>query len=572
MDRIRNILGLVLICSTFAVQAQNKVSFNGAGRMLIDHGEIGGDLIDTDSTTSRKEMRGLALFDLGINIRPNEVTEIRAVTRVENDIDGFWGAGIQFQLRELYAAGVAADVVKYRVGDIDAALTPYTLYNDATEFRLANTQAFDVFRDITDYENFYSDSSWRQQGVEAEWRLDFSRGIDALNFRGLLSKNRQTDFFFTPDRLLGLVQVGVLKNDWRLDLNFIDLFEVSEASQFNDAETEHQVWTARLTGLMSQEKIDWTFAGESGFSRVMYDQVPESPAESTEDFFVDATANAYFKESGLHVSLKIADVGPDFRSPGAQSRRVNVNAEGQAFSNYTNREIQRPLNLADVILDPTVYERTITPALQDFNPAWENALPYGQATPNRRQIAASVKWDGDSAKRIQAGMDLAYLTEIRGEGTEELRNFLHARIHSEFHFANFLGWEKHLDLNVAARYQKTSRNGDPGISEVDLTSTILELGFDWEVYKRVDVLVGYAALFASGNEFVALRDGFNQLDFYETFDGNMNQSLLNAGLRYRFNSDIDLSLQYQNVTTTQDAFPLRDYNISHILLLYNMFF
>ena len=39
--------------------------------------------------TAQRELGGYALFDLGFDIRPNAQTEIRAITRINSDLDGF---------------------------------------------------------------------------------------------------------------------------------------------------------------------------------------------------------------------------------------------------------------------------------------------------------------------------------------------------------------------------------------------------------------------------------------------------------------------------------------------------
>ena len=559
--------------STDNGEAAQKVSFGGAGRFILDQGQIGGDLLDEDTTTARRELSGYALFDFGITIRPNDVTQIKAVTRVENDIDGFWGAGIIFQLRELTASGVAGRVVRYSIGDIDAVLTPYTLWNNAPEFRNPRTGAFEVFRDVVDYDNYYADSSWRQQGLEAEWTLKFNRGIEAMTFHGLLAKNRQTDFFTLPDRLLVFAKVGILVSP---ALNFqvqaIDLFEVAESAQFNNAETAHRAGSILGSTGASYPSMNWRLDVETGLSSVRYTDEPEAPEESTEDFFVDGGIRAQWPDNRLQARLSYRDVGPDYRAPGAQSRRLDVAAQAEAFTFYTNRESQRPLAISDVVRDRTVYNRTIGTELTDFNPVWENAMPYGIATPNRRGISAEFDWAGDTARRIEAHADASWLSEIRGEGTTNLRKFLTAQVSGVVHIGRYVGWKKIFDVNASLRYQNTARDGVEGIDMVSLSSTQFEAGLQWEVYNKLDLLGSVLMLSGSGNEYQSQRDNFNRIVFYDAYNADLRETWLSGGLQYRFKESIVLTAQYMFLDRQNNLLPNTNYTLGQAVLLYNMFF
>jgi hypothetical protein len=568
------VLSITLLAGELAqAQLQNKISFGGAGRFQLDQGLLGGDLLDTDTTTARRELRGQALFDLGITIRPNENTEIKAITRVENDIDGFWGAGINFQLRELTARGVAGGVVRYAIGDIDAALTPYTLWNSAPEFRFGRTPAFEVFRDIVDYENFYADSAWRQQGLEAEWQLDFDRGIRAMTFHGLLSKNRQTDYFSLPDRLLAFGRIGVdVHPALQVQAQVISLFEVAESAQFNNAERAQRAGSVNLRTGATSGGLQWRLDAEGGLSSVRYANLAEAPDQNTEDFFVDAGASLYWPRQRLNWSLSYRDVGPDYRAPGAQSRRLDPGAEAFTFPFYTNRESQRPLTIADIVRDRSVYNRTLGPELTAFNPVWDNAEPYGRATPNRRGAETRLNWAGDSAGIVELSGRLSWLAEIRGEGTENKRQILTAGASGRLNLHRWVGWERQLRIDGGFRFQRTARDGEQGIDLIDLNSRQLEAGVQWEVYPRFDLLGGMLYLNAAGNEYTAVRDNFNRIAFYEAFNADLREIWYSAGVQYRFSESMVLSAQYMLLDHQTRLAPENAFTMRHVVVLYNMFF
>jgi len=124
---------ILLLLSLSALAQDKKVEFFGAGRFSLNNSNLTGKLIESDTTTARKQLNGATLFDLGFHIRPNAETEIKAITRVQNDLNGFWGAGINFYLRELYLRGLLLNRISYQVGDLNTRMTPYTLFNQQVE-------------------------------------------------------------------------------------------------------------------------------------------------------------------------------------------------------------------------------------------------------------------------------------------------------------------------------------------------------------------------------------------------------------------------------------------------------
>ena len=115
---------LFLVCSSGFAFSQNgkKVQFVGGARSL-------NTLAELDSASIPKRSGGYALLDLGIKINPNSNTEVMGMFRINNEYGGFWGGGVNFDVRQLYVRGVANDIFRYQVGNIDYKLTPYTFYN-----------------------------------------------------------------------------------------------------------------------------------------------------------------------------------------------------------------------------------------------------------------------------------------------------------------------------------------------------------------------------------------------------------------------------------------------------------
>ena len=103
-------------------------------------------------------MGGYALIDLGVNILPNKNTEILGMIRIKNQLGGFYGAGVTFDVRQLYVKGIISNVVRYQLGDINYKLTPFTFYNNDYDDLMQHPQVFNIQKDIVNYETFYKKS------------------------------------------------------------------------------------------------------------------------------------------------------------------------------------------------------------------------------------------------------------------------------------------------------------------------------------------------------------------------------------------------------------------------------
>ena len=81
-----------------------------------------------------------------IRIFPNEQTEVIGIFRIRNELGGFWGGGVTFNVRQLTLKGVANNSIRYEVGDIDLKMTPYTLFNNREEGVINESDAFKIRR------------------------------------------------------------------------------------------------------------------------------------------------------------------------------------------------------------------------------------------------------------------------------------------------------------------------------------------------------------------------------------------------------------------------------------------
>jgi len=256
---------------------------------------------------------------------------------------------------------------------------------------------------------------------------------------------------------------------------------------------------------------------------------------------------------------------------GAQSKKIDFDDPKTYYNRIGEDNEVRPVSLFDISRDRAIYTFQISDKLMPYDPRFSNTLPYGPATPNRQGLRFGVEYGGKEDK-IEAWLNGAIMKEIRGQGTFELKNFTLLRVAANFNFHKMASWEKVLRLTVGYQYEKTSRNGLE-VEQVDLSSNLIDLGFEAELFTDFEVLLGAKLLSAQGSDYIPVIEEFNIVqDFPARFNADDTEQLLAAGLKYTFKEGIYLTLQYQTFSSKMGTNNPDDYDLNQVFILYNMNF
>lgn len=563
--------------------ARPGVRFNGLGRAYLQQADLGGALAEADTTTAETLADGEFVLDLAVSAQPNRSTEVRGVLRLRNEFGGFFGSGVTVEVRELWARGVVADAVEYRLGDMDLALTPYTVFLPVEDGRVNTPELFEPQRDVIYYEEFYTGRNERRfQGGRLDFGLAFDRGLDEVDVRAFLARLRPTDFTTTPTRLLGGGRVGATTPPLgpvraTAGVNYVSVWDDLDSGTANEGIRNHVATVDADVSVLDGDALALSLVGEGGWSVAKRAEQLDDGAEASEpllretDTFVEAGLRAELPRQDVTLSALFVDVGPDFFSAAAQSKRVDYTRARSLFNRVGNDRALRPIGLFDLTRDPQIYTYRVEQGLMRYDPRYNNALPYGRATPNRRGVRLGGVYE-PAGGPVAAELLVALLREIRGQGTAELKDFALARAAADVSLAPIVGSRRGLALTLGAQLESTSRGGAP-IEAVDLTSVLVEAGLTAEVYDRLDLLLGAQARSSSGRDYVPQIVDFNDVrDFPGPFVTDDRERLLGAGLRYRFGEGAYLTVQYQTYTYGDDATPDDDYSIGQVFALYSTSF
>lgn len=561
MRFIKIIIVTLLFSNSLLAQKGKKVQFIGGARSLVSHSNF---TSDNDTVTAPKSTGGYALMDLGIKINPNAQTEILGMLRINNAFGGFWGGGVTFDVRQLHVRGVAAEIVRYQIGNIDYKISPYTFYNHNTDLLTSSIGTMRIKEDVLNYESFYKNNTWRQQGASMNFALQFPKIIEAVEFNGFISRLNPTNFSNILERLYGGGNVVITQSKYlKLGINHVSVFDLAgtaiDSNIYNNG-----VSTITYDLQFKKEKYAFGIDGESGMSLTSQSLFPDNDLS---DYFVHARAYFNIHKSNLNFDLGYMDNGADFRSFGAQSKRVDFNQENTFYNRYTNSQMLRPISMYDVYNDPSLYNQGISVGVMDYNPAVSNVLPYGIATFNRRGAYLGVSYS-DKKKIVEIDSKFYFLSEIRGQGTTFRKSFLMANLNSKFHAYKLWNGKKELNAQLGFSHQQSKRSGDFSYESVNLGSTIINFGIEGEIVDKLFLMGNVFVMQASGNDQLPIRNSDDVIINYHEYGVNATEMNIAGGLRFDFSDKVYLAAMYEwntNNFVVDNAYTFEQISIFYVM-------
>lgn len=543
-----------------------KFNLNGLGRSVLTNNDITGDLVDEDETVQKSAVSGYNLFDLQTNLAVDSNFQAMAVFRAYSPFGSFFGAAATFEFRQFKMKGNFKDF-KYEIGDIRVEMTPYTVFNSYITDGTYESPIFKRRRDIMEYENFNEGNSWLLQGVAGEYFWKMSEEGMGLGIYAFGSRNTSTNETTRPDRMLTGGRLEFRLNDQlKAGVNAVRMFDISLLT--SDFDYTNNVFTGDIGYQMENDDLILEVNFEGGISQYAYsefvdlDTVVNKTDTAYNDGFVDLKVGLALKDAKIRFDLNVKSVGVLFTSPSAQSRRIDVNVNPSLLGTVQSGD--RGQGLYDRSTSEEIYNSKITPTLRAFLPRYNNATPYGDATPNRNGGSLRVGTD-TSFKSIDASAQVAWFQEIQGEGIVDLRQFMVVSGGVNAHLGKLLKVKRAIDVNAGIRYEKTSRSN---AAPIDFSSMLIDAGFAVEVIKKIDLLGGLKYLVADGNEYTANRDGFGLVSSFTVYDVEVNETIFSAGARIRFTPFQSFAVNYNMTSFANEIVEGSNYQLGQLFLNY----
>ena len=508
------------------------------------------DALVQEQSNSGATSSGWNLLDLNPHVNPNSEMEVFAQIRVLNEFGGFFGQGTQVDVRQLRVSGVLKNKVKFNIGDIYLNQSDFTLHADEGEVADAWGHAFEAQRRLVSYENFFKGNRWRLQGAQANVTLDGDRGIERMVLDGYLTRplgSRQvSESIYTPDRVMaGITSAAVLQRGWSGELHHAVLADLP-----NSGTTEYNVLNPVTHAMLHKQNkwkdalVRWTVEG--GWSnhawriRDMANGDLDSLIRSRQGGFAGFKGHFVGLDSSWQGHISYREVDPFFRSAGAQSKRYDF-SETFSPSRYPtvgSEEAMRPSSLFDLMSDINMGNQSISPTLMSIAPLFDNVMPFGRATPNRRGVELAVekfypevKWKFDGSR----------FAELTGQGTTELRLF--RTVGFGFEWTPSASSGRDFRLSVHEMLQHTKRGGSE-LEALDLLTSNLTVSAEMELLPQCSIECSGRHAMGNGHEFLNVRSDLGELYNFQRVELNTQAWMTSVGVRYDLSRDVLARLQW----------------------------
>ena len=571
---------LLVVCAVFGsinelqAQMKDKIWFDGQARSYFARDAIDNNTEDTVS--AKNASNGYNLLDLNTHVNPIKDIEIFAQLRIRNSFGSFFGSGTEINVRQLRAKGTINDKVRFSVGDIFLKQSRFTLYNYDEELSGYENDMLKPYRDIIHYENFYTENRWRLQGIQTDFSFKFDRFIRTLAFDFFVTRPRGSSAIsgttYSSDLLLsGGSMVSEINKRISLSANYVSLFEVASSGTQNIS-VRNPVYDMALLHHYGNDKHHFEQKLETGFSQrhwlhsELENEMADSTSNDTKGMFFELE-NKYSKDSTLYLTVGYRYVDPNFRSAGAQTRRLDYAAgnNNTIYPLYTNMSMTRPTSVFDLVADDRIYNQDLSSNLMVFNPIYSNVLPYGDATPNRSGVYLKARLNNKS-KVLLGKINAGFFKEVIGQGTAEKRSFGLVKAALKVNLHRWFNWEKEMSISASSESELTSRGGDT-ISSINLFSHQVNASLNIELAKKFFIQASYKQFNANGNEFLTERDNYGDITYFTSTQVNQKDHMLSVGMLYKLRENVYANLQYNWWGMTFIDQPYSDYKYNRLLFI-----
>lgn len=527
-------------------QSPSFIYFKGLGRTLIDvdHLNESSNYLKGDTGVSnRRDLNGNFVFDLGVNVEPSEQLRAKAIMRLSNQFGNFYGNGSIFHFRQVSIEGILAKKFYYNVGDIDLKMTPYTLYNNYDAWYDHESSLFSDRRKIMQYENFNNGNAWRVQGMNFKTDWKFPKWADTVSLSAFGARNKFNNVASdTNDRLLIGSQLILVGKKWfDLGSRIVHHFDVVGTSTSKLRNYKNTVYSFNAAIKWQNESVDARLVGEAGMSDYYKENKATKTSYSTQDTYFEYALNVRHKKTGLYAKALYRNVGAEFFSAAAQTRRTNDYASTALFDKGRNDSIARPQTLMDRIQNPGIYNTNINEGLMANYSPYNIINPYGNATPNRAGLVGTLGIISPDSL-VNAKVEYTKMDEATGLRVSEKRQYTGIALGGQLMANKFFKFKKHIFLTAGYKTEQVKRGGN---AEVDLKANTLDLGLDVEVAEQLDILLGFKQFNVNGKEAYEVRNEYNIITSgYSVVKFDNKESILAAGGKYRLSPYSYMALNY----------------------------
>jgi len=88
--------------------------------------------------------------------------------------------------------------------------------------------------------------------------------------------------------------------------------------------------------------------------------------------------------------------------------------------------------------------------------------------------------------------------------------------------------------------------------------------------KNLKIIAGAKMFYAEGNEFIAERDIYDQINDFEDINYDSKETILIAGIQHHFTEDIYFTMQYNQFNVLDKTNTYDEFSLGRLIFMFNM--
>jgi hypothetical protein len=101
-----------------------------------------------------------------------------------------------------------------------------------------------------------------------------------------------------------------------------------------------------------------------------------------------------------------------------------------------------------------------------------------------------------------------------------------------------------------------------------LSSSVADIGLQWEFAQDFDLILTYRNLTGKGNEYWNQRNELTQIVDFKPLTVDLKETILMAGIRYRFSDKNQIQALWQKMNWSDKAGTLQPFSMEQIAIVY----
>ena len=248
---------------------------------------------------------------------------------------------------------------------------------------------------------------------------------------------------------------------------------------------------------------------------------------------------------------------------GSQNSNINYGNSPSYFQQVTNSSIARNISFYDILTDfnnSSIFNLQLNSERLIESARLGTSVPFGKATPNRKGFNLIFNYS-DKQQKIDYLLDLSLLSDVTGEGVLDKKQYFDIDNSISLKSISFMmvKLKQHLMRNSSSN--RASSN--PYLDGVTLTSTLLDLGFTYNLIKNIEFLYGYKNLYAKGTDYLPIYNNYYSIENYDKANFNYDEGIQALGLKYNVNKGFYLIFSANQVKV--DKIINLKYDFNHVI-------